>query len=147
VGGTTLTLTANAAPGSEFGGWSGSCSGLGACVVTVNAAGAVTATFNRAAVEASVEGTFFTRNGPRAARRVLNVNIASDEQVRVNLRIVRNGVTIQSKLVRRFAAGDRNVRFPVRNEIGSGRAQLRITFTDQFGNTKTQTRRVRIPTL
>jgi hypothetical protein len=43
--GTMVTLTASAASGSAFSGWSGACSGSGACVVTVNADTAVTATF------------------------------------------------------------------------------------------------------
>jgi len=45
--GTAVTLTASAAAGSTFAGWSGGgCSGTGACHVTVNAATTVTATFN-----------------------------------------------------------------------------------------------------
>ena len=45
--GTSATLTAVAAEGSTFAGWSGSgCSGTGTCVVTVTATTPVTATFN-----------------------------------------------------------------------------------------------------
>lgn len=44
--GTAVTLTAAAAAGSTFTGWSGSrCTGTGTCVVTVVAANNVTATF------------------------------------------------------------------------------------------------------
>jgi glucose/arabinose dehydrogenase len=44
--GTRVTLTAQADPGSIFSGWSGGgCSGAGSCVVTLNAATTVTATF------------------------------------------------------------------------------------------------------
>jgi hypothetical protein len=46
--GTRVTLTASAASGSTFAGWSGGgCSGTGTCSVTINAALSVTATFNR----------------------------------------------------------------------------------------------------
>ncbi|HYD39728.1 MAG TPA: glycoside hydrolase family 11 protein, partial [Anaeromyxobacter sp.] len=44
--GTLVTLTATAASGSTFGGWSGACTGTGACVLTMTAARSVTATFN-----------------------------------------------------------------------------------------------------
>jgi trimeric autotransporter adhesin len=45
--GQQVTLTASAAQGSTFAGWSGAgCSGTGTCVVTVTAATSVTATFN-----------------------------------------------------------------------------------------------------
>src|SRR6266496_3998631 len=45
--GTVVTLTAAAAGGSTFAGWSGGgCSGTGSCVVTMNAATTVAATFN-----------------------------------------------------------------------------------------------------
>jgi Divergent InlB B-repeat domain len=45
--GTLVTLTATAAPGSRFSGWTGACSGTGACMVTMSEAQAVTATFVR----------------------------------------------------------------------------------------------------
>jgi hypothetical protein len=45
-GGTVVTLTATPAPGSAFEGWSGGgCSGTGPCVITINEATSVTATF------------------------------------------------------------------------------------------------------
>jgi hypothetical protein len=43
--GTALTLTATPATGSTFTGWSGGCTGTGACSVTLTAATTVTATF------------------------------------------------------------------------------------------------------
>ena len=45
--GTSVTLTATPDSTSDFIGWSGSCQGLGACVVTLSAARSVTATFTR----------------------------------------------------------------------------------------------------
>jgi len=43
--GTVVTLTATAATGSAFTGWSGACTGTGACTVTMTASKSVTATF------------------------------------------------------------------------------------------------------
>jgi poly(hydroxyalkanoate) depolymerase family esterase len=44
--GTAVTLAATPATGSTFAGWSGACSGTGACVVTMTAAQTVGAAFN-----------------------------------------------------------------------------------------------------
>jgi hypothetical protein len=45
AGGTVVALTAAASTGSTFTGWSGACTGTGACNVTMDAAKSVTATF------------------------------------------------------------------------------------------------------
>lgn len=42
---TTVILTATPTSGSTFGGWSGACSGTGACVLSMSAVRSVTATF------------------------------------------------------------------------------------------------------
>ena len=47
AGSTAVTLTAVPAAGSTFGGWSGSCTGTGACTLSMTSAKAVTATFTR----------------------------------------------------------------------------------------------------
>jgi len=46
INGTVVTLTATSAAGSTFAGWSGACTGTSSCVVTMNAAKTVTATFS-----------------------------------------------------------------------------------------------------
>lgn len=43
--GTVVTLTETAASGSTFAGWSGACSGTGACSISMNASESVTANF------------------------------------------------------------------------------------------------------
>lgn len=43
--GTVVTLTAAPAAGSDFAGWSGACTGMGSCTLTVDGAKDVTATF------------------------------------------------------------------------------------------------------
>ena len=45
LSGTAVNLTATAATGYYFSGWSGACAGAGACAVTMSAARSVTATF------------------------------------------------------------------------------------------------------
>ncbi|MGR0481751.1 MAG: InlB B-repeat-containing protein [Candidatus Electronema sp. V4] len=51
--GQSVTLTAAAASGSTFAGWSGACSGTGSCVVTMDADKAVTAAFTANAAGSS----------------------------------------------------------------------------------------------
>lgn len=46
VNNTNVTLNPTPASGSVFAGWSGACTGTGACTITMNAAKNVTATFN-----------------------------------------------------------------------------------------------------
>ena len=53
--GSLVTLTATPGATSTFAGWSGACSGTGACVVTMSAAQSVTATFDAVTI-ASVSG-------------------------------------------------------------------------------------------
>jgi hypothetical protein len=56
--GTAVTLTATASSGSEFGAWSGGCTGsAGTCVLTMTAATEVTATFTQAAYMLTVAKT------------------------------------------------------------------------------------------
>ena len=57
-GGTVVTLNAAPSGNATFAGWTGPCSGTGACVVTMDASKFVTATFNGNTVSLAV-----TRNG------------------------------------------------------------------------------------
>ena len=59
--GTVVSLSAAAAPGSIFGGWSGGgCSGTGLCTVTMNANITITANFKTAPVPTTVPTTTTT---------------------------------------------------------------------------------------
>ncbi|HEY1278931.1 MAG TPA: fibronectin type III domain-containing protein, partial [Acidimicrobiales bacterium] len=59
--GTSVTLTAAANPGSLFSGWSGACSGVGPCAVTMTGQRSVTATFDPAPI--GISGTVANSNG------------------------------------------------------------------------------------
>ncbi len=69
--GQQVTLTAAPTSGSTFSGWSGACSGTGSCIVTMNQARSVTATFTASptscgsTVNVSVSATSFT---PKTAK-------------------------------------------------------------------------------
>ncbi len=56
--GTSVTLTASPASGSTFAGWSGACSGTGACTISMTQARNVIATFNIAAETTSACGPY-----------------------------------------------------------------------------------------
>jgi alpha-tubulin suppressor-like RCC1 family protein len=52
--GTVVTLSATASSGSTFTGWGGNCSGVGTCLVTMNAVRSVTASFSADPVPALI---------------------------------------------------------------------------------------------
>ncbi len=65
AGGTRVSLTATAASGSTFAGWSGACSGTGACTVALSAAQTVTASFDTSAASCGVPTRFtWSSTGP-----------------------------------------------------------------------------------
>ena len=64
--GTPVTLTATPSSGFVFTGWGGACSGVGSCVVTMNAAQSVTATFAQSlyTLNVSVSGNGTVTSSP-----------------------------------------------------------------------------------
>lgn len=145
--GTSVTLTAAAGQGFAFQGWSGAgCTGTGTCTVAMTQAQSVSATFVSAEVQASVVSNRIRKVGPRRAIRQLQVTVDAEEGLpRIVIRVRRGGVTLQSRTVRNFDADTAVIRMNLRNGIASGRAQLQVTFTNEAGTQKTQTRGIRIP--
>ena len=145
--GTAVTLTAQAAPGTLFQGWTGAgCAGTGTCVVTMNQAQSVSAAFVVAQVQASVVRTIIRRTGPPGAIRQLRVTVnAQEDLARIVLRVRRAGRTIQSRTIRNFDADTAVLRMNLRNGIARGPAQLQVLFVNLAGTQKVQNRGITIP--
>jgi hypothetical protein len=82
---TQVTLTATPANGWGFSGWGGACSGAGSCVVTMNGAQSVTATFAQTQytlnVSVSGNGTVTSSPGTISCPSVCTMNYASGTPV------------------------------------------------------------------
>lgn len=75
--GTSVTLTAAAASGSTFGGWSGACSGTGAsCTVSMSQAQSVTATFDPVPVPPPPPSNTFKVRTPLLAGKAIRTLVA-----------------------------------------------------------------------
>jgi hypothetical protein len=153
VSGTSVVLSAIAAQGATFTGWSGAgCSGTGTCTVPMTQAQSVSATFSGGGggggVQASIVSNRIRKVGPPRAIRQLQVTVNAEEDLqRIVIRVRRGGITIQSRRVRNFDADTEQINMNLRNGIASGRAQLQVTFVNEAGNQKVQTRGIRIPTI
>lgn len=61
--GTSVSVAASAASGSNFGGWGGACSGTGGCTVDMSSAKTVTATFHPNTCVTTISGSAKNGNG------------------------------------------------------------------------------------
>ena len=131
--GTAVTLTAAPAAGSTFAGWSGACSGTGACELTMDGARAVTATFAGAMPSAarlfpgvaSLAGS----GGTRWRSDMVMWNDSGAEQTATLDLIPRDSATVATSASRLVPAGQL-VRFAdLYAELGasSGAGMLRLT--------------------
>ena len=144
--GASVVLTAAAAPGYTFTGWSGGgCTGTGTCTVTVNGASGVTATFAVSAVQATVVSSRVTCAGPRFARRQLRITIDAQQAVTVTVRLRnRAGVTVQRKTVVEEEADRFRITMNIGNGKRPGRYTAQVTIRNDFGATLVQNRNVRL---
>ncbi len=144
--GSQVELTAYASTGYVLSGWSGAgCSGTGQCVVTMSQAQSVTASFKTAAVQASLKSTKVTKDGPKKAKRVLNLTFSAQEKVSATIRIVRNGKVLQTKQVSGMGPGTPKVRINIGNEVAAGSAQAQITLKNKAGTTKKISKNFSLP--
>ncbi len=135
-GGDTVTLTAVAATGSTFTGWSGEgCTGTTTCVVTVSGARLVTATFT------SVGGPPPPPNtGPPAT--VSRVSVSKVRRVRyvtIMLHVTRaatakvaivRGTKTRVSASKSLAVGHRTIRIKVPRKPPKGTATVKLTLKD-----------------
>ena len=78
--GTSVTLTATAAPGSTFAGWSGACGHTGACTLTMSS-------------DLSVTATFF-RNPPKQPHAKCKLKLKNGRHGRLRVRVLCNQAAI-----------------------------------------------------
>ena len=82
--GATVSLTAAAAPGSVFGGWSGACGGTGTCTGTLNQTLHVTATFFKAPKTASAPHCTLNASS-KVKKGKIAVTVKCNQSARVSL--------------------------------------------------------------
>jgi hypothetical protein len=152
--GTSVTLTAVADAGSTFTGWSGACSGTGACAVLMDAPKSVTATFTLAQGAAPSQSQDTTLQASvtrvevvvRAGKRIVRTELSLEEAVKAELQLKRRGQTLARKTVS-LSAGGRLVTIRIPAGVAAGRANLRILLEDTAGNDASFARSVRLPSV
>jgi hypothetical protein len=102
IGGTAVTLTAKAASGSTFTGWTGACSGVGTCTVSATGSVAVSATFTlNPATGGGGGGTAGGGGGTGASTFTLSIGRSNPGTVTSDL----TGINCGSACSAKFAAG------------------------------------------
>jgi hypothetical protein len=119
---TPLQLTATAATGSRFAGWTGACSGTGRCSIEVGAAPvAVTARFAR------------VQPVPKLAGRRLHLALRVDRASRLAIALVGRRVTYRTAARVTSAVG---VTLTLPRSLPPGRYALRLVLSDALGSAK-----------
>ena len=153
--GTSVTLSASAASGSEFSGWGGACSGSSTCTVTMDAAKSVTATFDDAQ---PVPSNRFTVGSAAATGSTVRTRIRVPGPGRITQRGTRSRrsgaaarvlVCRDSKSARRAGSYTLSCRANAATRraqrSGKVRVLLRTTYTPTGGSANTRSRLVTLP--
>jgi hypothetical protein len=154
--GTTVTLQPAAAPGSQFSGWSGACTGMTFdCVVTMDAAKTVTARFGAVVADPLFPRPPLDTTSPRVTatvpgrirrsrlRRGLPVTFRCSEACTVAIVLRRGRRLLGSASADGLAARSKTARVRVGRRLrralrrGGRRLTVTITATDAAGNSAT----------
>lgn len=135
--GSSVTLTAVPTSGSLFSGWSGACSGTGSCVVTVDSAKSVTATFALPlTVTAPNGGENWKRNNTYAIRWVYAGSPGSSVKIELLKDGKVNRTITKSAPVGSIGSGSYNWKMPSSQTLGSD-FRIRVTSTSNGSYTDT----------
>ena len=137
--GTDVALSATAAAGSLFTGWTGACTGA-SCTISVSGEAVARAGFDRCA---SLDFRGFVPKVLRGPRRV-RVALVLTGPARVRVVLLRGRATVRQLRTGRLAAGTRALQLRIPRGAKAGRHTIRVTITDACGGTKARTRPVTI---
>jgi plastocyanin len=150
--GGTVTLTAVAAGGSSFSGWSGACSGTDPCEVNVSGAKKVTATFTSSGGPGPPPAT-----GPpgkitsvKAAKkkgvRTITVMLNASRSLTAAVKVARKGKKVVAA-TRSFKTGHRTLKLKIPKKTKKGKVTVTILLKSPTGSPKSVkvTRTVKLP--
>jgi hypothetical protein len=154
--GATVTLTAQASPGSKLVGWAGACTSITGNVCEVDVASGsmtVSAVFDLKTsggsdeADTQVDAELISVRQLRSAtgRRLVRVELGVDETLSAVVRLTRGDKTIALRRVATLRDGDRFVKITIPKSAAKGSASLVIELHDQAGHDLTITRTVKLP--
>jgi Fe-S cluster biogenesis protein NfuA len=142
--GTEVTLTAAAPEGSTFTGWSGACSGTGSCVVTMDQARSVSASFElqqgppvvAKISKVKVKGPAKVKRGRKATYKVKITNSGNKTATGVRLKVKGRGVSFNTSVGTVAAGKTRTVKIRLKaRKPGKVKVSFKVTSKNAGGRT------------
>jgi hypothetical protein len=123
--GTSVTLSATPAPNSSFSGWSGACTGTADCVLTMDGAKSVTATFALLALPDTTPPTVKLAVGKQKLGRVLSkgfkLTLTSSETGAAKIQLV-----VSKAVAKKLKLGKTLVIGSVTRTVAAGKATITV---------------------